>query len=188
MIASVRRPPAQRPFAAATTRVRSSLRRCAAHPPSSQDPNLFGQADDEEPDRFGHYGYDIAPERHKQIVKSFNAVYYIQRGTMIAETLKHLMMDKWGQVYSVQLCLAERQNPHPHPPPHTHQQVYLQIDPTPTRPENALDPLLAATAATLTEWGVADATYRIVAKHPDKRMPRDGLLIPLPVHFCDPPS
>ena len=172
----VRRPPPQRPTAA--VRVRSS-RRCAAYPPSSQDPNLFGQADDEEPDIFGHYGYDIAPERHRQIVKSFNAVYYTPRGTMTAETLKHLMMDKWGRVYPVQLCIGE------------HQQVYLQIDPTPLMPSDpptSLDPLLAATAATLTEWAVADATWRIVAKHPDKRMPRDGLLIPLPVHFCDPPS
>lgn len=149
---------------------------------SAPDPNLFGpEPADEEPDRFGHYRYDIPPERYQKLIRGFKSAYYSQRPTIGADALKNLMIDKYGRVYPIQLCLGE------------HQQVFLQIEPTPLGgapgdPPDALDPLLSMTAATLSEWGVAADAIKAVAKHPAKRMPPHGLFLALPIYFYDAPS
>lgn len=147
---------------------------------AGSDPNLFGpEPADEEPDRFGHYRYDISPERYQRMIRGFNSAFYSVRPVLNATALKNLMIDKYGRIYPIQLCLGD------------HQQVYLHIEPRPLDrddPHDALDPLLSMTAATLTEWGVSGNAWKEIAKHPAKRMPPHGVYLPLPVYFYDAPA
>jgi hypothetical protein len=133
-------------------------------------------SDDEEPDRFGFYGDDMNPERAKQIVRSLNISYHAKAKPMTGKALRDLFTDKWGVVYSAQICIGEQF------------QVHLQIEPRKLSEadadgKNKANVLLSGIGALLTEWGVADAAWREIAKHPAKRVPSSGLLIPLPVYY-----
>jgi hypothetical protein len=159
---------APRQAAARRTRARSFAGGGYAEPPPS---------DDEEPDRLGVYGDDMNPERAKQIVRSLNIAYHSRAEPMTGKTLRDLFIDKWGTLYSAQICIGEQF------------QVYLQIEPRKLSEADAdakhkADVLLSGIASLLTEWAVADAAWREIAKHPAKRVPSSGgLLISLPVYY-----
>jgi len=133
-----------------------------------------GADDDEEPDRLGVYNDDVSPERMRQIVRALNVAYHTKPAPMTGEVLRDLLIDKWRAVYPVQICIGDEF------------QVYLQIEPrkvSDTDAKNKADVLLSGIGAMLTEWGVADAAWREIAKHPAKRVPSSGLLIALPIYF-----
>lgn len=142
-----------------------------AVPPRTPD----STADDEEPDRFGVYGYDMNPERARQIVRGLNAAYHTEAEPMTGATLRAVLTDKWGAVYPIEVCLGE------------HFQVYLQVgaDALTAAEADAADAAegLDALGALLTEWGIADAACRAIAKHPAKRVPRAGLMLAMPVYY-----
>jgi hypothetical protein len=143
--------------------------RGAAIPPPSAD-------DDEEPDRLGIYGDDMNPETARQIVRALNVAYHSRAEPMTGKALRDLFIDKWGTLYSAQICIGEQF------------QVYLQIEPrklseADADAKNKADVLLSGIASLLTEWAVADAAWREIAKHPAKRVNSSGLLIPLPVYY-----
>ena len=130
-------------------------------------------SDDEEPDRFGFYDHDVNPERTREVVRALNGAYRINSSPMTGQMLSDLLVDKWGKLYPVEICIGEDW------------QVYLQIEPRPFSDADAKNKanILEGIGALLTEWGVADAAWRAIAKHPAKRVGAAGLLIPLPVHY-----
>ena len=151
---------------------RPRARRCCAGaaPPPTPPPSAD---DDEEPDRLGIYGDDMNPERAKQIVRALNVAYHINTSPMTGQMLSDLLLEKWNTVYQIEICIVEGR------------QVCLQIEPRPLSDADAKnkDNVLAGIGALLTEWGVADAAWREIAKHPAKRVTSAGVLVPLPVYY-----
>lgn len=147
-----------------------ALGRCCARGAATPSPSAD---DDEEPDRFGVYGHDMNPERARQIVRALNVAYHVNTAPMTGQMLSDLLVEKWGTVHQLQICIGEGW------------QVYLQIEPRPLSDTDAKnkDNILEGIGTLLTEWGVADAAWRAIAKHPAKRVAAAGLLIPLPVHY-----
>jgi len=146
-------------------RVRCCARGAAIPPPSADD--------DEEPDRLGIYGDDMNPETARQIVRALNVAYHINTSPMTGQMLSDLLVEKWNNVYQIQICIGEGW------------QVYLQIEQRPLSDADAKNKanILEGIGALLTEWGVADAAWRAIAKHPAKRVTSAGVLIALPVYY-----
>jgi hypothetical protein len=147
--------------------------RCCAGAATPPTPPPSADDDDEEPDRLGIYGDDMNPETARQIVRSLNFAYHINTSPMTGQMLSDLLLEKWNTVYQIEICIVEGR------------QVCLQIEPRPLSDADAKnkDNVLSGIGALLTEWGVADAAWREIAKHPAKRVGAAGLLIPLPVHY-----
>ena len=165
-------PAPARGFRAARVARAPRVRCCAgAAPPPTPPPSA--DDDDEEPDRLGIYGDDMNPERARQIVRALNVAYHINTSPMTGQMLSDLLLEKWNTVYQIEICIVEGR------------QVCLQIEPRPLSDADAKnkDNVLAGIGALLTEWGVADAAWREIAKHPAKRVTSAGVLVPLPVYY-----
>jgi len=128
--------------------------------------------DDEEPDKEGKYGSQMNPRKREELVRRINALFINRSMVLVSDVLDDILIDKWRKRYEFSIYV------------NANRQVYVHLTSKVVgEPDAKYKERLKKMCAALNEWNASEAFVGTVQKHPAKRMPEGGVIIPLPVFF-----
>lgn len=138
------------------------------------EPEEWGDVidDDEEPDKEGKYGPQMNPKKREELVRRIRASFINRNTVLVSDVLDDILIDKWRKRYEFAIYV------------NANRQVYVHMTSKVVgEPDTKYKERLKKMCAALNEWNASAAFVGTVQRHPAKRMPEGGVIIPLPVFF-----